>query len=127
MSTCAALLFFASCAGISFCCVAKSDVSQTSNQDGSMKSKQAGRALSTGAKPGEIIIKFKSGVSERRIREIAAKEDLEVIKIVRPPSVYLFKSRETSQALLDKRISDLKKYSEIEYAEPNYVAKPTRN
>jgi hypothetical protein len=109
--------------------MAKSDISQTGNEDGSMKSKQAGKAktLSAGAKPGEIIIKFKPGVCERRIREIAAREDLEVIKIVSPPSVYLFKSRETSQALLNKRIIDLKKYSEIEYAEPNYIAIPARN
>jgi len=121
VSICAALLFIVSSAGTSLCCMAKSDVPQTGSQAGNTK------AISPEVRPGEIIIKFKAGVSEQRIREIARKEGLEVVKIVSPPSVYLFKSRETSQALLNRRITDLKKYAEIEYAEPNYIAKPARN
>lgn len=77
--------------------------------------------------PGEIIVKFKPGISEKRIGDIAAKEGLDIIKIVSPPSLYLMKSRQTSPALLDKKITDLKKHKEIEYAEPNFIAKPLRN
>lgn len=127
----AALLFISWCAGTSLSCIGKNDGIQTAESKG----RQAGKskAFSAEAKPGEIIVKFKPGVGEQRIGEIARKEGLEVIRVLRPPSVYLFKSRgtsqarETSQELLDKMITELRKYTEIEYAEPNYIARPARN
>jgi len=119
VSTCAALLVLALFAGTSICCMAKSE----DHHNGKVKSLPGTSA----AKPGEILVKFKPAVNEKRIREIAQREGLEIIKVVSPPSLYLFKIRETSQALVNKRISDLKKYDEIEYVEPNYIYKPARN
>lgn len=126
VSLCTAMIFLALCA---VCCTAKTGEYQTGNQEGKLTEKQTGKAKVPGApvKPGEILVKFKPGVGEKRIREITRKEGLEIVKIVSPPSLYLLKSRETSPALVDKRITDLKKYKEIEYAEPNYIHKPARN
>lgn len=128
-SLCAVLFLLAACAGAPLCCMAKTGDPQTDSQEGKLTDKQTGKAKGPGApaKPGEILVKFKRGVDEKRIREIARKEGLEIIKIVSPPSLYLMKCRETSPALLDKRIADLKKYEEVEYAEPNYIYKPLRN
>lgn len=126
---CAALIFFAACSGMATCCMAAINSPQPDNQESKLKETQTGKKTlcAPAAKPGEIIVKFKPEVGEKRIREIIAGEGLEVIRIVRPPSLYLLKSRDTNPALVNKRITDLKKYQEIEYAEPNYTAKPARN
>lgn len=129
ISLCTALIFAAVCSGTALCCMPGSDNTRPGKQESNLKETQTGKKKLPipAAKPGEIIVKFKPGIAEKRIREIAAKEGLEVIKNVSPPSLYLMKSRETSPALLDKKITELKKYKEIEYAEPNYTYKPVRN
>lgn len=128
LSACTVLLFLAACSGTAPCCPAKSNHSQTADQESKLKDVKADKKKvpAPAAKAGEILVKFKPGTGEKRIREIARKEGLEIIKTVTPPSLYLLKSRETSLSV-DKRIADLKKYEEVEYAEPNYIAKPVRN
>lgn len=81
-------------------------------------------ASGTNAVRGEILVKFKPSTGEDRVREIAASEGLEIVRVVRPPSLYLMKSR-TAEA--GRAIPALKKYTEIEYAEPNYIYRPGRN
>jgi len=115
----AALLALALFTGSAICCMA----SDQAPRKGNVKSLPGASA----AGPGEILVKFKPGVTGKKIREIARREGLEKIKVVSPPGLYLFKTGETSQALVNKRISDLQKYDEIEYAEPNYLYKPVRD
>lgn len=93
-----------------FCCMARGDA----NTGGPTSIPvQKSRVV-----PGEILVKFKPSTGEDRVRQIAAREGLEIIKIVSPPYLYLMKSRE---AITEKAISKLKEYKEVEYAEPNYV------
>lgn len=117
-SLCTALFFLASCAGTSLSCMANN----YDTPNGKVK-----RLPGSAAKPGEILVKFKPGINEERVREIAQREGLVIIKVVTPPSLYLFKARDAGLALINQRISDLRKYEEIEYAEPNYISQPARN
>ncbi len=67
----------------------------------------------------ELLVKFKPGTTPQAIQNIAQRENLEIIKIVSSPDLYLMKA--SPDADLKKKISDLKKHAEIEYSEPNHV------
>lgn len=74
-----------------------------------------------GYKSGEVLVKFKPYVTEAEIDRIAKISGLEMMKIVSPPNLFLFKVIGNSS--LRDVIKLLKRFEEIEYSEPNYLRK----
>ena len=72
-------------------------------------------------KPGEILVKFKDDVTDDRKREIIETLDLETIRMVSRPNLYLVKVRGNSS--VQGAIKRLQQFHEVEYAEPNYTLK----
>jgi hypothetical protein len=72
-------------------------------------------------KSGEVLVKFKPYVTEAEIDRIAKISGLEMMKIVSPPNLFLFKVIGNSS--LRDVIKLLKRFEEIEYSEPNYLRK----
>jgi len=70
---------------------------------------------------GEILIKFRDHVTEEEVEEIRKELDLETIKVVSPPNLYLLRIR--SGLPVHDVIESLKQYEEVEYSEPNYIRK----
>ena len=68
---------------------------------------------------GEIIVKFKSGTSRETVERIARENNLEMVKTVSAPHLYLFKMR--GPGAVREVISRLGALGEVEYAEPNYT------
>lgn len=67
----------------------------------------------------EIMVKFKNATSIERIQNIINIYDLEVIKIISPPSLYLIRIK--SSSIVMNMIEQLKTVDEVEYSEPNYI------
>lgn len=72
-------------------------------------------------KSGEVLVKFKPYVTEAEIDRIAKISGLEVMRIVSPPDLFLFKV--IGNLSLRDVIKFLKRFEEIEYSEPNPLPK----
>ncbi len=72
-------------------------------------------------KAGEVLVKFKPNIRKETIEEIAREYRLEIIKIVSPPNLYLF--RIPAESSVPEMVQNLNKLDAVEYAEPNYVSK----
>ncbi len=72
-------------------------------------------------KQGELLVKFKEGVSESRINEIISLEEASIISTSKSTGVYNIKLKENMDVLKakEKFIS----YKEVQFAEPNYMIK----
>ncbi len=70
-------------------------------------------------KKGELLIKFKEGVSEERITEILSNEGAVIISAMGIKGLYLIKLKEGQE--VKTAIEIFRKYHEVEYAEPNYI------
>ncbi len=68
---------------------------------------------------GELMVKFREGVPEEKVRSIISQQGATVMKFMDKLGVYLLKLKER-QSVEDavKEFSDL---PEVEYAEPNYI------
>lgn len=71
--------------------------------------------------PGEVLVKFKPYVTEGEIDKIAKISGMEMMRILSPPNLFLFKIIGNSS--LGEVIRSLEKFEEIEYSEPNYLRK----
>ena len=67
----------------------------------------------------EVLVKFKPGTSTATIEEIAKYYKLEMIKIISPPYLYLYKI--SGNESVQEVITSLKKMDAIEYSEPNFI------
>jgi len=68
---------------------------------------------------GEILVKFKPGVTRETLDRIAQENGLKIIRLVSSPDLYLLEIRATvSEKEMIRRINSL---AEVEYAEPNYT------
>lgn len=72
-------------------------------------------------KSKEILVKFKPYVTEGEIDRIAKISGVEMMKILSPPNLFLFKINGNSS--LREVIKSLERFEEIEYSEPNYLPK----
>jgi hypothetical protein len=70
---------------------------------------------------GEVLVKFKPYVTEAEIERIAAISGLEMMKMVSPPNLFLFKVIGNSSSR--DVIKSLERFEEIEYSGPNYLRK----
>jgi hypothetical protein len=70
-------------------------------------------------KTKEVIVKFKPGTSKEVMEKIADHYNLEIIKIVSVPYLYLYKI--TGNESVQEIITALKKVDMIEYSEPNFI------
>lgn len=66
----------------------------------------------------EILVKFKPGTDADMIKEIQEKTGLVTVRNLSVPDLYLMKI--TDKTSVEEIIKELKKYSEVLYAEPNY-------
>ena len=72
-------------------------------------------------RPGELLVKFKGGVSQKRIQEINTVLGTKTIQFFESSGVYLLKIRsENSVEITVRKYTEL---PEVEYAEPNYIRK----
>ena len=69
--------------------------------------------------PGEIMVKFQAGTSEKTIQAITGELHLETIRIVSKPDLYLMKILDGSP--VESVLERLHKLEEVESAEPNYM------
>ena len=67
----------------------------------------------------ELLVKFRSGVSRPAIEEIIGNLNLEIIKVVSAPNLYLLKVR--GDSTIPEIIDCLKQVEGVEYSEPNYI------
>ncbi|MCG6982499.1 MAG: hypothetical protein LJE88_13940 [Deltaproteobacteria bacterium] len=69
--------------------------------------------------PGEIMVTFYAGTSEKTIQEITRELHLETIRVVSKPDLYLMKILDGSS--VENVLERLHNYKEVKYAEPNYM------
>jgi hypothetical protein len=69
--------------------------------------------------PGEIVVNFHGGTSEKAIQKITRELHLETVRIVSKPDLYLMKILDGSS--VESVLERLHNYKEVKYAEPNYI------
>ncbi|MEK6656291.1 MAG: hypothetical protein AABY58_02515 [Nitrospirota bacterium] len=70
-------------------------------------------------KKGELLVKFKEGVSEEEIRNINKGRGTEVIEFIKGIKVYRLKI--VSNKSVEDMVEAYSKDPKVEYAEPNYI------
>lgn len=70
-------------------------------------------------KQGELLVKFKEGVSEQRISEILSSEGASIISVPKSKGPHLLKLKEGQDVY--KAVEIFAGYKEVEFAEPNYI------
>lgn len=70
-------------------------------------------------KQGELLVKFKEGVSEQRISEILSSEGASIISAPKTKGPHLLKLKEGQD--VHKAAEIFAGYKEVEFAEPNYI------
>ena len=70
-------------------------------------------------KQGELLVKFKDGVSEQRISEILSSEGASIISAPKTKGPHLLKLKEGQD--VHKAAEIFAGYKEVEFAEPNYI------
>lgn len=68
---------------------------------------------------GELLVKFRSDVNRLAIKKIIEGLDLEIIKVVSDPNLYLL--RIPRDSTITEIIKRLRQFEEVEYSEPNYI------
>lgn len=68
---------------------------------------------------GEILVKFKDGISGQTVEAIQKEVHLETIRLVSKANLYLMKILDGSS--VESVVERLQHYKEVEYAEPNYI------
>ena len=76
-------------------------------------------------RPGEVLVKFKEGVSQRRIEEINTILGTKTIQYFESLGVYLVKI--TNENSVESTVRHYAQLPEVEYAEPNYIRKTLPN
>lgn len=73
---------------------------------------------------GELIVKFKDGISESRIAEINNHVGTKVKDRILSGRIYILKI--TSGAPVEDVVKTYEKYPEVKFAGPNYIVKPMK-
>ena len=68
--------------------------------------------------PYELLVKFKSGISQKRIEFILKDSRIDVIAEIQRGRLYHVKI--LGDRSVESALTQLSSYQEIEYAEPNY-------
>ena len=69
----------------------------------------------------EVLVKFKSDASQGAIKNLAKNYQLEMIKVVSRPNLYLFKI--VGNQSVNDVVKALNSLDIVEYSEPNYTYK----
>ncbi|MGO9613821.1 MAG: type II secretion system secretin GspD [Dissulfurispiraceae bacterium] len=67
---------------------------------------------------GELLVKFKEGISDETAKEIIAKKKASVIRFIEGTKVYEIRLKENQD--VEDAVKEFSKVPEVEYAEPNY-------
>jgi len=68
---------------------------------------------------GEILVKLRSGVNKPAIEKLIKGLDLEIVKVISAPNLYLL--RIPRDSTVPEIIERPKQFEEVEYSEPNYI------
>ena len=68
---------------------------------------------------GEVLVKFRSSVNRTEVEKLIKGLDLEIVKVISAPNLYLLKIR--CDSTVQEIIERLKQFEEVEYSEPNYI------
>lgn len=68
---------------------------------------------------GEVLVKFRSGVNRAEVEKLIGGLDLEIIKVVSAPNLYLLKI--LSDSTVPEIIERIRQFEGVEYSEPNYI------
>lgn len=71
----------------------------------------------------EVVVKFREGVSAEKIKGITASLKCEIVRQIGATKIFLIKIK--TDAGVMEIISKFKQFDEVEYAQPNYIYKPT--
>lgn len=69
--------------------------------------------------PGEILVKFRDGTTDKAKEAIQKEVHLETIRLISKPNLYLMKILDGSS--VESVMERLGKFKEVKYAEPNYI------
>jgi len=69
--------------------------------------------------PGEIMVKFREGIPEEKVRSIISQKEATVIRFMDIPGVYLLKIKKKQS--VEDAVQEFSDLPEVEYAEPNYI------
>lgn len=72
-------------------------------------------------RPGELLVKFKVGVSSKRIEEINSALGTKTVRYFKPSGAYLLKI--TGETSVVETVGQYARLPEVEFAEPNYIRK----
>lgn len=112
---------FSSCAGPSSSAQEKpaNPTSSHETQDKGRPLSDPGRKQSNRYVEGQIIIKFMEGTTAEAIETLMRELNLELIRIFSSSNLYLMRICDSTpvKTILER----LKKYPEVEHAEPNYA------
>lgn len=69
--------------------------------------------------PGELMVKFREGVPEEKVRAIISQKEATVIRFMDKLGVYLLKLKKKQS--VEDAVQEFSALPEVEYAEPNYI------
>ena len=67
---------------------------------------------------GQLLVKFKEGVSHQRIQEINEMTGAHVIKVI--PGIAVYQLKIPADRTINEMVEAYSGFPEVEYAEPNY-------
>lgn len=70
---------------------------------------------------GELLVKFKEGVTDEVAREIISREGASVIRVVEGIKVYHLRLKKEQE--VEDAVKEFSKIPEVQYAEPNYIVR----
>lgn len=73
---------------------------------------------------GELLVRFKEGVSEERAKEIIREKGAEIIRVIEDLRVYRIRLKEGQG--VEEAIRVFSEIEEVEYTEPNYRVRKAR-
>lgn len=97
-------------------------VKQAENLDAITETKRKEFAVAEGRyTPGEVLVKFKEGVTRERAVEIIGERGSVILSFIQAGGIYHLKLRE--KLPVEEGVKEFGQYPEVKYAEPNYTIK----
>ncbi|HWR89489.1 MAG TPA: type II secretion system secretin GspD, partial [Dissulfurispiraceae bacterium] len=97
-------------------------VKQAENLDAITETKRKEFAVAEGRyTPGEVLVKFKEGVTRERAVEIIGERGSVILGFIQAAGIYHLKLRE--KLPVEEGVKEFGLYPEVKYAEPNYTIK----
>jgi hypothetical protein len=71
--------------------------------------------------PGEVLVRFKKGITEEEIHEIAYRLGMKLLKTISTPDYLTYRFKLNSGLEVTEAIKRLKKLPDVIHVQPNYI------